>query len=129
MVHTSPDKEGQVYSPEVNYTLMVICVAVVLAFQDATSLGNAFGTFLRLRGSMLQLLYSEDSWVFSGFKAFSSLLGSRESFLTIGKLCVCRSGGVRRDVHNHLFYKLGDDSSVETSIPTGPVVLACVRIY
>jgi KUP system potassium uptake protein len=43
MVHTSPDKEGQVYSPEINYILMVLCVAVVLGFQDATQLGNAFG--------------------------------------------------------------------------------------
>lgn len=46
MVHTSPDKEGQVYSPEINYILMVLCIAVVLGFQDAGQLGNAFGTFL-----------------------------------------------------------------------------------
>jgi len=48
MMHTSPDKEGQVYSPEINYILMVLCVAVVLGFQDATELGNAFGTCFRL---------------------------------------------------------------------------------
>lgn len=47
MVHTSPDKEGQVYSPEVNYILMILCVAVVFGFQDATQLGNAFGTFFQ----------------------------------------------------------------------------------
>ncbi|KAG0581960.1 hypothetical protein KC19_3G023400 [Ceratodon purpureus] len=43
MVHTNADQEGQVYSPEINYILMVICVAVVLGFQDAVQLGNAFG--------------------------------------------------------------------------------------
>jgi KUP system potassium uptake protein len=43
MVHTSATQEGQVYSPEVNYILMVLCLAVVLGFRDATQVGNAFG--------------------------------------------------------------------------------------
>jgi KUP system potassium uptake protein len=43
MVHTSADQEGQVYSPEVNYVLMVLCVAVVLGFRNAAQVGNAFG--------------------------------------------------------------------------------------
>jgi KUP system potassium uptake protein len=43
MVHTSADQEGQVYSPEVNYVLMILCVAVVLGFQNSTTVGNAFG--------------------------------------------------------------------------------------
>ncbi|XP_058108447.1 probable potassium transporter 17 [Magnolia sinica] len=43
VVHTSPHKEGEVYSPEVNYILMVLCVAVVLGFGDGKDLGNAFG--------------------------------------------------------------------------------------
>lgn len=42
VVHTSR-KEGEVYSPEVNYILMVLCVAVILIFGDATDIGNAFG--------------------------------------------------------------------------------------
>lgn len=46
MVHTSPDQEGQVYSPDVNYGLMVLCLAVVLGFRDATQIGNAFGKSL-----------------------------------------------------------------------------------
>lgn len=43
IVHTSPSKEGQVYSPEVNYILMALCVAVVLGFGDGKDIGNAFG--------------------------------------------------------------------------------------
>ncbi len=43
MVHTSADHEGQVYSPEVNYVLMILCVAVVLGFRNSTTVGNAFG--------------------------------------------------------------------------------------
>ncbi|KAJ1699807.1 hypothetical protein LUZ63_008319 [Rhynchospora breviuscula] len=43
VVHTSQDKEGQVYSPEINYILMFLCVAVVLGFGDGKDIGNAFG--------------------------------------------------------------------------------------
>ncbi|XP_024357815.1 probable potassium transporter 17 isoform X3 [Physcomitrium patens] len=43
IVHTSEYSEGQVYSPEVNYGLMVLCLAVVFGFRSATTIGNAFG--------------------------------------------------------------------------------------
>ncbi len=41
--HTSKDEEGQVYSPEINYLLMILCIAVVAGFKDGTQIGNAFG--------------------------------------------------------------------------------------
>ena len=39
IVHTSGDAEGQIYIPEINWALMVACIALVLAFQrvDARS--------------------------------------------------------------------------------------------
>lgn len=43
VVHTSRSKEGEVYSPEVNYILMILCVAVILIFGDGNDIGNAFG--------------------------------------------------------------------------------------
>lgn len=43
ILHTSKNHEGQVYSPEVNYFLMIVCVLVVLGYRDATALGNAYG--------------------------------------------------------------------------------------
>ncbi|KAI4357321.1 hypothetical protein L6164_001277 [Bauhinia variegata] len=43
IVHTSSKNEGRVYSPEVNYFLMVLCVAVILIFGDGQKIGNAFG--------------------------------------------------------------------------------------
>lgn len=46
VVHTSEDTEGQVYSPEINYTLMVLCLVVVFGFGRATEIGNAFGTYI-----------------------------------------------------------------------------------
>lgn len=46
VVHTSSSKEGEVYSPEVNYILMVLCVAVILIFGDGKDIGNAFGMII-----------------------------------------------------------------------------------
>lgn len=43
LTHTSDNHEGQIYSPEVNGFLMVLCVFVVLGFRDSRSLGNAYG--------------------------------------------------------------------------------------
>ncbi|KAK1278074.1 putative potassium transporter 17 [Acorus gramineus] len=48
VVHTSPCKEGEVYSPETNYILMVLCVAVILGFGDGKDIGNAFGVVVIL---------------------------------------------------------------------------------
>ncbi|KAJ7544285.1 hypothetical protein O6H91_09G072700 [Diphasiastrum complanatum] len=43
LVHTSKKKEGQVYSPEVNYILMILCLAVIFGFRGTNEIGNAFG--------------------------------------------------------------------------------------
>ncbi|CAK9163715.1 unnamed protein product [Ilex paraguariensis] len=48
VVHTSSSKEGEVYSPEVNYILMILCVAVILIFGDGKDIGNAFGVVVSL---------------------------------------------------------------------------------
>ncbi|GJN33844.1 hypothetical protein PR202_gb22470 [Eleusine coracana subsp. coracana] len=43
VVHTSEHKEGEVYSPETNYILMILCVGVTLGFGGGKEIGNAFG--------------------------------------------------------------------------------------
>ncbi|XP_043714495.1 potassium transporter 26-like [Telopea speciosissima] len=43
IIHTSDEHEGQVYSPEVNYTLMILCIAIVVGFRDGVQIGNAYG--------------------------------------------------------------------------------------
>ncbi|KAI4313607.1 hypothetical protein L6164_026570 [Bauhinia variegata] len=48
ILHTSRNKEGGVYSPEVNYILMVLCVAVILIFGNGQDIGNAFGVVVSL---------------------------------------------------------------------------------
>lgn len=43
IVHTSSRIHGQIYSPEINWILMVICLAVTVGFRDTTLIGNAYG--------------------------------------------------------------------------------------
>ncbi|MED6161425.1 putative potassium transporter 17 [Stylosanthes scabra] len=59
VVHTSHNKEGEVYSPEVNYILMVLCVAVILIFGDGKDIGNAFGVYV----SAVFTKFSEGGWI------------------------------------------------------------------
>src|SRR5262249_14719338 len=41
--HTSTTAEGQIYVPEVNWALMVGCIALVLQFQDSSRFASAYG--------------------------------------------------------------------------------------
>ena len=41
--HTSIHEKGQIYIPEVNFSLMIGSVVIVAAFQNATAIGNAYG--------------------------------------------------------------------------------------
>lgn len=43
MIHTSEKHEGQVYSPEVNYFLMIACILITVGFKGGAEIGNAFG--------------------------------------------------------------------------------------
>ncbi|XP_073012736.1 potassium transporter 26-like [Typha latifolia] len=43
MIHTSDKHEGQVYSPEVNYFLMIVCILITVGFRGGPEIGHAFG--------------------------------------------------------------------------------------
>jgi len=57
VVHTSSEVQGQIYIPFVNYTLMVACLAVVIAFKESGGLAGAYG--IAVTGTMIitSLLY------------------------------------------------------------------------
>ncbi len=68
VIHTSHKAEGQIYIPEVNWLLMVACVALVLAFQDADNLAAAYG--IAVTGTMgitsyLYFLVCRHNWSYS----------------------------------------------------------------
>ena len=44
VVHTGKEVEGQIYIGSINYTLMLLCIAVVAGFNaDSVKLGHAYG--------------------------------------------------------------------------------------
>ncbi|XP_058092857.1 potassium transporter 4 isoform X2 [Magnolia sinica] len=43
VVHTSRQIYGQIYIPEINWILMILCLAVTVGFRDTTIIGNAYG--------------------------------------------------------------------------------------
>ncbi|KAF0925747.1 hypothetical protein E2562_017304 [Oryza meyeriana var. granulata] len=43
VVHTSSHVHGQIYIPEVNWVLMLLCLAVTIGFRDTEMIGNAYG--------------------------------------------------------------------------------------
>jgi KUP system potassium uptake protein len=68
VVHTSSKAEGQIYIPEVNWGLMVACVALVIAFKSSSSLAAAYG--IAVTGTMgitsfLYFLVCRRNWHYS----------------------------------------------------------------
>lgn len=43
IIHTSPKFHGQVYIPDINWILMVLCLAVTIGFRETKHMGNASG--------------------------------------------------------------------------------------
>ncbi|MEN6474405.1 MAG: KUP/HAK/KT family potassium transporter [Syntrophaceae bacterium] len=57
IMHTSSEKEGQIYIAGVNYTLMILCIAVVLIFKESSGLAGAYGIAVTMTMTMTSLLY------------------------------------------------------------------------
>ena len=49
IVHTSSKIHGQIYIPEINWTLMLLCLAITVGFRDTKRLGNASGSIHSLK--------------------------------------------------------------------------------
>jgi KUP system potassium uptake protein len=57
VVHTSHKHEGQIYVPEVNWLLMVACVALVFAFRSSSNLAAAYGIAVTGTMAITSFLY------------------------------------------------------------------------
>lgn len=44
VVHTSKKFLGQIYIPDINWLLLILCVAVTAGFKNQSQIGNAYGT-------------------------------------------------------------------------------------
>lgn len=43
VVHTSKKFLGQIYIPDINWILLVLCIAVTAGFENQSQIGNAYG--------------------------------------------------------------------------------------
>ena len=43
VVHTSKEFLGQIYIPEINWVLMILCIGVTAGFRNTSQIGNAYG--------------------------------------------------------------------------------------
>jgi KUP system potassium uptake protein len=51
IVHTSGETKGQIYVPEVNHMLMIICITLVIMFKESSNLAAAYG--ISVMGTMV----------------------------------------------------------------------------
>ncbi|CAF2069981.1 unnamed protein product [Brassica oleracea var. botrytis] len=56
IVHTSKKFFGQIYCPDINWILMIGCIAVTASFKNQSQIGNAYGTAVVLVMLMTTLL-------------------------------------------------------------------------
>lgn len=47
VVHTSQKFLGQIYVPDINWILMVLCIIVTVGFKNQSQIGNAYGKSTR----------------------------------------------------------------------------------
>ncbi len=57
IVHTSGHAAGQIYIPEINYILMVACLALVLGFGESSKLAAAYGIAVTGTMSITSILF------------------------------------------------------------------------
>jgi len=72
IVHTSGETEGQIYIPEVNWVLMVGCLALVLGFQSSSNLADAYGIAVTGTMAITSLLFyyvARNLWRWSRLRA------------------------------------------------------------
>ena len=96
--HTSSAAYGQIYVPGINWTLLVVVVALVVGFQSSTNLAAAYG--IAVSGTMIittlfAFLVARNHWQWSLPKAaavFGVLLWIDGSFLTANAVKIFDGG-------------------------------------
>ncbi len=72
IIHTNPDVRGQIYMPQVNYLLMIACLALVFNFKSSSNLAAAYGLSVALDmtfTSILFFLVARNLWKWALWKA------------------------------------------------------------
>ena len=90
IIHTSHDVRGQIYMPQVNYLLLVACVALIVAFETSSSLAHAYGLSVCLGMFLTSLLFFGVAWRIWKWPLWRALVPSL-IFVTIELSYVCGS--------------------------------------
>jgi KUP system potassium uptake protein len=72
IIHTNPDIRGQIYMPQVNFLLMISCVALVIGFQTSSNLASAYGLSVSLEMFLTSVLFffvARHHWAWALWKA------------------------------------------------------------
>ncbi|GMH10661.1 hypothetical protein Nepgr_012502 [Nepenthes gracilis] len=101
IIHTSTDVHGQIYIPEVNWILMVLCLAMVLGFRETNKIANAYGIAvitLMFVTTCLMFLINTTVWERNVFLAsiFVVVFGSVELLYLSACVTKCPSLGIIR---------------------------------
>jgi KUP system potassium uptake protein len=57
IIHTSEKTEGQIYIPEVNWIMMVVCIGLVLVFKASSGLAGAYGVAVTANMGITSVVY------------------------------------------------------------------------
>lgn len=77
IIHTNPDVRGQIYMPQVNFLLMVACIALVIGFETSSNLASAYGLSVSMEMFLTSILFyfvARRIWDWSFWKAFLPVL-------------------------------------------------------
>ncbi|XP_057510147.1 potassium transporter 11 isoform X1 [Actinidia eriantha] len=81
VVHTSKKFLGQIYIPDINWILMILCIAVTAGFKNQSQIGNAYGTAVvivmlatTLLMTLIMLLVWHCHWIVVVFFTMLSLV-------------------------------------------------------
>ncbi|WP_395752438.1 potassium transporter Kup [Prosthecobacter sp.] len=77
IIHTNPDVRGQIYMPQVNFLLMVACIALVIGFETSSNLASAYGLSVSMEMFLTSVLFffvSRRIWGWPFWKSFLPVL-------------------------------------------------------
>ena len=72
IIHTSEATEGQIYIPEVNWLMMIVCIGLVLVFKASSGLAGAYGVAVTANMGITSVVYffvATKTWGWSWHKA------------------------------------------------------------
>jgi KUP system potassium uptake protein len=57
IIHTSETTQGQIYIPEVNWLMMIVCIGLVLVFKASSGLAGAYGVAVTANMGITSVVY------------------------------------------------------------------------